>query len=141
MIHKLKLYATAMVSLALLDFVWIAFVMKSFYVDEMRTIGRINGDSFQPVLWAAVWVYLALSIALIQFVLPKLSAGSSITLRFATGALLGFAIYSTYDFTNYSTLKDWTIPLAIFDVAWGTFLCGTVTVLLCFLRDRPQSSH
>lgn len=28
----------------------------------------------------------------------------------------------TYDATNYATIKVWTAPLAMSDVAWGSFL-------------------
>ena len=38
------------------------------------------------------------------------------------GALFGFFAYMTYDLTNLATIKAWTLPLALIDIAWGTFL-------------------
>ena len=37
-------------------------------------------------------------------------------------ALLGLVAYGTYDITNLSTLKGWSVKLAVIDIAWGTAL-------------------
>ena len=34
--------------------------------------------------------------------------------------LLGLVIYGAYDFTNYSTLRQWPFALMLADVAWHT---------------------
>lgn len=130
----MKLYATCFFSLAILDFFWIALLMKKFYVENMRSIGRLAGDSFEPVIWAAVGVYIALAIGIVHFVLPKLDSGSSWLSCFGVGALFGLVVYATYDLTNYSTLKDWPLHLALVDMVWGTILCGLVTLLACFVK-------
>ena len=39
--------------------------------------------------------------------------------RLADGAMLGLVVYGVYDFTNYSTLRQWPLVLAFADVAWG----------------------
>ena len=38
----------------------------------------------------------------------------------AFGALFGLVVYGVYDFTNYSTLRQWPLVLALADTAWGT---------------------
>ena len=38
------------------------------------------------------------------------------------GAVLGLVAYGTYDITNLSTLKGWSVKLAVIDIAWGTAL-------------------
>ena len=35
------------------------------------------------------------------------------------GALFGLVVYGVYDFTNYSTLRQWPFVLTLADVAWG----------------------
>ena len=35
-------------------------------------------------------------------------------------ALFGLVVYGVYDFTNYSTLRQWPFVLTVADVAWGT---------------------
>ena len=36
------------------------------------------------------------------------------------GALFGFLVYGVYDFTNFSTLRQWPFVLTLVDTAWGT---------------------
>ena len=33
--------------------------------------------------------------------------------------MLGLVVYGVYDFTNYSTLRQWPFVLVLVDVAWG----------------------
>jgi uncharacterized membrane protein len=135
MVAELKLYATSFVSFLLVDFIWIGLLMKGFYVEKLRPIGRISGEKFEPSLWAAGIVYVALSIGIVQFVMPKIQQDSSWLLTFGFGALLGFVVYATYDFTNYSTLKDWPLSLTLVDVAWGSVICGLVSLIAKWIRD------
>lgn len=135
MLSELKVYATCLISFAVIDFIWIGIVMKSFYVEQLRTIGRIKGDKFEPVLWAAGCVYIVLAIGIVQFVLPKVPIDASWLSTFGTGALLGFVIYATYDFTNYATLKDYTLAMTFADIAWGSFVTGAVTCIASMIRN------
>lgn len=130
MLTQVKLFATCLVAFLVIDFVWIAVLMKNFYIEQLRPIGRINGEAFTPVLWSALGVYVVLSIGLVHFVLPKIKPDSTWLYTFATGALLGLVVYGTYDLTNHATLKDWTLPMTFVDIAWGSTLCGSVTVIL-----------
>ena len=139
MLADLKLYATCFVSIIVIDLIWIGIIMKSFYIEQLRPIGRIvtvNGaDKFEPVIWAAGACYVALSIGIVQFALPKATPDTTWLTTFGIGALLGFVIYATYDFTNYSTLKDYTLAMTFADLAWGSVLGGMVTSIARYVRD------
>ena len=135
MLTELKLYATCIVAIIVIDFIWIGLLMKSFYVEQMRLIGRISGDKFEPVFWAAGLTYVVLSIGIVQFVLPKIGTETSWISAFGIGALFGFVIYATYDLTNYSTLKDWNLILTFTDLTWGAVLGGFVTLITRYARD------
>ncbi len=135
MFTELKLYVTCFVSFFVVDFIWIGILMKDFYIQQLRSIGRMTADKFEPQIWAAVAVYIALSVGIIQFVLPKINQSTSVVSTFGIGALLGLVIYSTYDFTNLSTLKNWTLALTLVDIAWGAVLCGLVSIIVKFVRD------
>ncbi len=135
MLVDLKLYLTCFLTILLIDYIWLALIMKSFYIEKLRPIGLITGDTLQPVYWAAFAVYAVLSVGIVQFALPKLSLDTAWMTVFGTGALLGFIIYGTYDFTNHSTLKDWPLSLTLIDLAWGSFLCGLVTTVARYVRD------
>ena len=46
-----------------------------------------------------------------------------------SGLFLGLLAYSTYEITNFATLKGWTIQMVIIDTIWGGVLGGlTATV-------------
>lgn len=135
MLNELKVYAACFISMIIIDFIWIGIVAKNFYVEQLRPIGRIVDGSFAPVIWAAGLVYVALSIGIVQFALPKVEAGTSWLGVFGIGALLGFVIYATYDFTNYSTLKDYTLAMTFADIVWGSILGGVATCIAKYVRD------
>ena len=123
----IKAFAILFVSFIVLDFVWLGYIAKPFYLSQFSKIGRIEDGEFKIIYWAGAAVYIFMSIAIIYFVLPRIGVDDSIAWIFAKGALFGLCAYGIYDFTNYATLKDWTIPLTLADIAWGTFLCGAVT--------------
>lgn len=131
----LKIYAVTFVSIVVLDFVWLGFVVNKFFLEQLRPIGRIVDDKFQVVMWAAVVVYAVLSVAIVEFALPKVQSDSGWLATFGIGALLGFLLYATYDFTNYATLKDWKIPFMVVDIAWGAVLGGLVTMAARYARE------
>ncbi len=135
MLAELKLYATCFIAIIAIDFIWIGLIMKSFYVEQMRPIGRISGDKFEPVIWAACLAYIVLSIGVVEFVLPKIGSETSWLSAFGIGALFGFVVYATYDFTNYSTLKDWSLALTFTDLTWGAALGGFVTLIARYVRE------
>ena len=119
MFVDLKIYAACFVTFIVVDLVWIGLVMKGFYVQHLQPIGRISGDK----------------LGIVQFVLPRISIETPWPVAFGIGALLGFVVYATYDFTNYATLKDWTLVMTFTDIAWGTVLCGVATLAARSVRD------
>lgn len=135
MLGELKVYATCFVSFFVIDLIWIGVIMKSFYIEQLRPIGRITGDKFEPVIWAAAAVYVVLAIGVVNLVLPRISSDTSWLATWGYGALLGFVIYATYDLTNYSTLKDYTLLVTFADMVWGTVLGGVVTCIARYVRD------
>jgi uncharacterized membrane protein len=132
----LKLFVPAFFIPMILDFVWLTLIAKPFYIDKLSRIGRIEGGSLKPVLWPVVFVYLFIALGIVHFAIP--SAEASVGGTFLAGAILGLVIYGIYDFTNYSTLKDYPLALAFADIAWGTFLCG-FTTMCTFLINRAIS--
>jgi uncharacterized membrane protein len=107
----------------LIDILWLGFVSPKIYKSE---IGKIMKET--PNWYSGILVYLILALAITIFVLNSgIAPSKEKTLLY--GALLGFVIYSVYDLTNYSTLKDWTLKITIIDIIWGTFLGGIVSYL------------
>jgi len=118
---------TAAVFLAI-DFVWLGFVAKGFYFDQLGHLMRENVNFV-----VAACFYLVYAIGIVFFaVAPALENGEWSTAALH-GALFGFFAYATYDITNISTLKDWPIAMSLVDMAWGTVLTGTAATAGFFL--------
>ena len=116
-------YVTTAVTFLALDFIWLGYVAKPLYQQE---IGRLLLERFNVA--AAVGFYLVFVVGVVIFaVAPALQAGSWKT-ALLFGALFGFFAYATYDMTNLATLQGWSPTIAVVDIAWGTFLTGTAAV-------------
>lgn len=106
-----------------LDFLWLTVLGIGFYRAE---IGTLLLD--QPNLVPAGLFYLFYIAGLVGFaVLPAANAGSWVWALVA-GVALGVLAYGTYDMTNLSTLKGWTLQISLIDLAWGAFLSGSAAL-------------
>lgn len=126
----LKPFIVFFVLAILIDAVWLMLIAQSFYVNELRPIARLNGDKFEIIIWSAVVVYLLMALGYAIFVFPQVH-----TLYFSViyGGLFGLISYGIYDFTNYASLKDWTLKMVFVDMSWGTFLCALSSALTFFI--------
>ncbi len=105
-----------------IDLMWLGFVAKDFYREQ---IGTLLLEQFN---WPAAFLFYGLFLVGLTFfaIHPALKSGVLMN-ALLYGALFGFFTYATYDLTNLATLKGWTVSLAVVDIAWGTFLGGTVS--------------
>ena len=128
-VFLLKLYFLSLFFLSLIDVPWIIFFAKNFYLEQIGHLMALQ-VSYLP----AVLFYLMYPVALIFFVvLDAKNYQLSLTQTFLRGAFLGFTAYAAYDLTNQATLKDWPWIMTFVDVAWGSFLSGTVSTLVLYL--------
>ncbi len=136
MLSTVKLFITAIVAFVVIDYVWLNFVAKKFYVNHMAEVGRISNGEFQPIIWSAIACYIFLSLGVLYFVLPNIQPEQSYLWIFLTGAFFGLICYGVYDTTNHATLKSWPIALMAVDMAWGAFVTGVVTCITWYVRSR-----
>jgi uncharacterized membrane protein len=116
-------YAGCLLTLAVIDAIWLGIVARSFYRDQL---GELMLPS--PNIAIAALFYLLFTVAIVILaVLPALSS-SSIGTALLYGAILGLAAYGTYDITNLSTLKNWPLAMSLVDMVWGTFLTALSAV-------------
>jgi uncharacterized membrane protein len=116
-------YFAALVTLAILDFLWLGFIAKGFIQAQ---VGPLLLE--RPNWTAAVLFYLLYIVGVLIFaVAPGLEAGAW-SRALLLGALFGFFAYATYDFTNLATLKGWTTALLVVDVAWGAFVTAAAAL-------------
>lgn len=113
-------YLSALAVFAIVDFIWLGIVAKSFYREG---IGHLMARRIS--LSVAVVFYLVYVAGLLVFAIePSLRPGGTWITAAIAGAALGFFCYATYDLTNLATLERWPVRLALVDMAWGTLLSG-----------------
>ena len=123
--HTITNAALAAIAFMVLDGVWLGVLMKNFYRDQLAQIVRLANGGIAPNWPAAFVVYVLLGTGIALFVIPRASTAS---LAAAYGALFGLVVYGVYDFTNYSTLRQWPLVLALADVAWGAVASAAAAV-------------
>ncbi|MFZ5831038.1 MAG: DUF2177 family protein [Planctomycetota bacterium] len=118
----LKLYGAMLAGFLAIDFVWLAFVARTFY---RKHLGFLLADQVQ---WPAAIVFYLLFVAglLVFAVMPALREGS-FQRAVLLGAFFGLVTYATYDLTNQATVKNWPWIVTVVDLAWGTLLAATVS--------------
>lgn len=114
-------FLASLVTMLMLDGIWLSTMVNSFYKSR---IGHLMG----PVSYApAVLFYLLYNLGvLILVVQPALQNKTPLLQVFLYGAVLGFVAYGTYDLTNQATLKNWPSSLTVVDLLWGGLLTGLV---------------
>jgi uncharacterized membrane protein len=112
----IKLAAVGAVAFMVLDGVWLGLLMKNFYREQLAPIVRLADGGIAPNWPAAFVVYVLLGTGIALFVIPSTS---TVPPAAGYGALFGLVVYGVYDFTNYSTLRQWRFVLTLADVAWG----------------------
>ncbi len=124
--------ATALIGsifvLIVLDFVYILAV-SYFY---KRSIKKIQGgDDMKINIVSSVFCYVIMIIGLVFIVFTQLSRYGSLrslsivnklkyALRF--GGVVGFVVYGVFNTTNMALFKNYSTPLAVIDIMWGTIL-------------------
>ncbi len=116
-------YGSALLSLLIIDGVWLGIVAKRFYASS---IGHLMAAT--PNWYAAGLFYLLYTAGLVYVVIfPAIEQSHSVGRVFFMGAVVGALAYGTYDLTNLATLKDWPIAMTVIDMLWGALLTGLVS--------------
>lgn len=115
----LILYAATLMAFVVIDGVGLQWLIKPVFE---RHVGHLFADPFR--MWPAVIFYLGYAAGLLWFVsIPALRTGDPMSAVIG-GVALGLMAYGTYEFTNYVTLRDWSLEQVIIDTAWGGILTG-----------------
>lgn len=114
--------ATAIVFFGL-DFIWLSKIAVDFY---KREIGPLMLP--KPNFAAAGVFYLFYIAGIVYFAVFPALKGGDWSEALLSGAIFGFLAYGTYDMTNLSTLKGWSLKMCAADIVWGTFLTGLAAV-------------
>lgn len=111
--------------MVLLDYLWLGYVQKDTWAQEVQRIQGGTPMRLRPI--HGVLAYVAMLVALLVFVVPHQQTAA---LGLAYGAIMGFVIYATFDATNMAIFKDYSYKTAAIDILWGMFLLGVVGALM-----------
>lgn len=127
----IKLYAIALPVFFAIDIVWIGFVAKDFYRQQIGYLLRSD------VNWAAAIIFYLVFIAgLVFFVINPAVEKGSWTYALLAGAFFGLVCYATYDLTSLATTKDWPLLVTIVDLIWGAVLAASVSTATYFIASK-----
>lgn len=116
-------YITTAVVFLGLDALWLSQIALGMY---RRELGNLLLD--QPNLAVAGLFYLLFVAGIVALaVFPALSGGGWVAALWMD-AVLGLVAYGTYDITNLSTLRNWSLQVTLLDLAWGTALTAVSAV-------------
>jgi len=112
-------YLSTIGAFLLLDGLWLGLIAKSFYASQL-------GDLMaKPIRFLPAGIfYLMYAVGLVVIAIQPNNATVGLLAAAATGALIGFMAYGTYDMTNLSTIEGWPLKMSLVDWAWGTCVTG-----------------
>lgn len=117
-------YLVAAVVFCVLDLVWLTLVAKDLYE---RLLGDLLAEEPRP--GAAVAFYALFLAGLVHFVVRPAVAQDSIRSALLSGGFFGLVTYATWDLTNLAVLKNFPVGLVAVDLAWGSVLSASVSVV------------
>lgn len=117
-------YVASLTAFLALDFLWLGWVARAFYREQMGDLMRAN------VQWLPALVFYCLFVAaILVFVVFPAAERASLGRAALSGAFFGLVTYATYDLTSLAVIAGYRAQLALVDMAWGTVLC-TVTAIV-----------
>jgi uncharacterized membrane protein len=116
-------YLVAAIIFVVLDGIYLN-LSKGYFNNQVK---KIQGSDIKINMIATGITYVILIFGLNYFIIQR---NRSVT----DAALLGFVIYGTYEFTNMSLFKDWSMFTAIIDTTWGTILFALTTTIVYKLK-------
>jgi uncharacterized membrane protein len=120
------------ISITIMDYVWLAKVAKTFYLDKLASHITVVNGSLVPYMPAVIAFYIVAVVSIWVFVLSRAATKEEALML---GAILGFLMYAFYDFTNMATLNSWPFKLVVVDVLWGTILMGTTSAIMFYIKS------
>tara|TARA_B100000427_G_scaffold87767_1_gene72180 strand:- start:4572 stop:4982 length:411 start_codon:yes stop_codon:yes gene_type:complete len=127
----LLIFLIALICFFVIDVVWLAYLGRAIYV-------YFIGDFLRsPPLWsAALLFYILFIIGMMVFcIVPAINQQSR---RYAVlyGGFYGFITYMTYELTNFAVIANWPVGIVPIDIAWGTFLSASISLLTTVIYLR-----
>lgn len=117
------------VTFVALDALWLGFVARSFYKEQLGALMRP-----QTNWWIAGLAYLFMVAGFVWFVYPLMMMERSVFKAIQHGARFGMVLFGAYQCTNYATLAGWPSLLVMIDIIWGGVLYAAASAAVFYLR-------
>ena len=131
MLKYFAVYFSFLLTLIIIDLIWLLGIAKNLYRDEMGSL-----MASEPKLWAGLAFYLLYALGASIFVIfPAISKQSWIYAA-QYGALFGFFCYMTYDLTNLAVIRDFPMRLAFIDIIWGSAVTALSATIAYWVGNR-----
>ena len=122
----MKSLLAMLVTMLVMDLVWIQLVMKNLYQTHVPQLLRGFPGPIAVDPLATLLVYLIMLGGLF-FLAVKPSVDWQDAM--VHGAVAGCFSYGTFALTNHAIFKDWNWMLTLFDLSWGTVMMAVVAAV------------
>ncbi len=126
----LKLYLLSLTIFFMIDLVWLGFIAKDLYNDQLGFLMAKQIRWIPAILF--YFIYLA---GLTFFVILPLTLSGNWILALLYGGFFGLVCYSTYDLSNLATLKDWPVKIVVIDLIWGFSISAFTSFICCTIAS------
>jgi uncharacterized membrane protein len=100
--------------------------MKGYFDNQVKSI---QGSIIKMNLVPAVLCYISLVFGVYYFIIKERKS-------LFDAFLLGFVIYTVYEFTNWALFKDWKPLTVVIDSLWGAILFTLTTAISYFIYGK-----
>lgn len=131
--HMLAIISTLLAGYAtiiLWDFLWLGYVTKSFIIREFGPLVEVMANGSIKINLVAGLTAWAVIVLLVYVFVIRSGYATSYMSVLGYGAVMGFLSYAMYDLTNLTFIKGYSFLFTLADIAWGTFLCGMVALVM-----------
>ncbi len=116
----IKISLISAVIFVILDLLWLSRIANNIYFNSLGYLAEIKDGKISFILKAGLAAQIIIAFGLVFFISMALQINNTLTTSMAVGAISGFILYATYDFTNLSFVKGYSLYISIIDIAWGT---------------------
>jgi uncharacterized membrane protein len=125
-----KLYIIALPVFFAIDLLWLGVFAKNLYQEQL---GHLMASQ---VKWTVALLFYCLYLfGLVFFAIGPAVKENSWIQALLQGALFGLICYATYDLTNLATLKNWPVKIVYYDLIWGAFVSGAVSLITFWIGN------
>jgi len=115
-----KVSLISVVIFVLLDLLWLSQIANKIYFNSLGYLAEIDNGKIVFNLKAGLTVQVIIAIGLSFFISMALQINNTLITSVIAGAVSGLIIYATYDLTNLSFIKGYTLNISLIDMGWGT---------------------